>query len=85
MFPEAFVQVTSTHTCQARPRPILGTREGQSASGLLRDVGGGPWLRVGPSRHHYQAVLEITHHPMLPGKMAPAAPGMGPPAQVVVV
>lgn len=40
-----------------------------------RGVGGAaPSLRAGPRRHHYQAVLETRHHPMLPSKMAMAAP-----------
>lgn len=33
-----------------------------------------PSLRAGPRRHHYQAVLETRHHPMLPSKMAETAP-----------
>lgn len=37
-------------------------------------VGAAPLLRAGPRRHHYQAVLETRHHPMLPSKMAMAAP-----------
>lgn len=41
-----------------------------------------PSLHVGPRRHHYQAVLETRHHPMLPSKMATAAPNWvwGPPS-----
>lgn len=32
-----------------------------------------PLLHAGLRRHHYQAVLEIRHYPMLPSKMATAA------------
>lgn len=58
-------------------RPVWGER-GAWGPGWGRAA---PSLRAGPHGHHYQAVLETRHHPMLPSKMAMAAPGWvwGPP------
>lgn len=55
-----------------------------AAGGLHGEGRAAPLLQAGPHCHHYQAVLETGHHPMLPSKMAMATPNWvwGPPAEV---